>query len=128
MCPTGSWSTSPVNARKVHPAYQSRSLRVVAGSTQVLRPRRRPAQALRAAPPDRGGAAVACAVNHYLPEADMNAIDAVARATLSNRKKAIYRLFRTNTEDEKRLQDDRPIDWPDRALAEETASLLGRLS
>ena len=58
----------------------------------------------------------------------MSTIETVARTLLTSRRKAIQKLFHENSDEEKHLQEQRETDWPDRALAYETATLLGRLT
>jgi len=58
----------------------------------------------------------------------MTTLESIARTSLTSRRRAIQRLFQRNSQEEKRLQEERPADWPDRAVAYETTALLGRLS
>lgn len=58
----------------------------------------------------------------------MNIIDIQARDTLLSRRRAIRRLFEKNDAEEKRLHEEVAPDWPDRALAQEDATILQRLT
>ncbi len=59
----------------------------------------------------------------------MNDIDVQARQVLSTRRQAILRLFERNSAQERTLVEaPKSADWLDRALAEEDATVLHRLS
>src|SRR5215211_8807631 len=58
----------------------------------------------------------------------MNVIDAKAREVLLSRRRAIRRLLASSEADEKRRHEDVEPDWLDRALAEENAAVLQRLT
>lgn len=51
-----------------------------------------------------------------------------ARQTLLERRRVLRTLVAENEEERKRLEAEVEPDWPDRALSEESRTLLGRLS
>ncbi|MFN0062500.1 MAG: TraR/DksA family transcriptional regulator [Myxococcaceae bacterium] len=58
----------------------------------------------------------------------MNVVDSQAREALLYRRRALRRLFEENDAAEKSLHEEVERDWPDRALVEENATLLQRLT
>lgn len=58
----------------------------------------------------------------------MIAITARARHALQRRRQALRALYAENEEERRRLETEWEPDWPDRAVAEESKTLLNRLS
>jgi DnaK suppressor protein len=58
----------------------------------------------------------------------MNVIDAQAQEILLSRRRSIRRVFEENDAGEKRLHEDVERDWPDRAVQQESAVVLQRLT
>lgn len=58
----------------------------------------------------------------------MIAVTARARHTLERRRRALRALYAENEGERRRLEAEPEVDFPDRALAEESRTLLSRLS